>query len=193
MLTTLRLTVRGMENIPDTPKLLIVANHASYLDVLTIGFPFFKQGLRTRWVISKSNYRLWYLKWLYFLWRVVVLNGTIEKIKHALDEGLWVVIFPEGNERWCPPGQSKRKHPARGAAVIALSTGVPVIPVGIVGTDKVLPARSFRLNARHHIIVNIGKPFSYNIVDEAKIENELLESTTADIMAKIKALIDEVS
>ena len=190
VISNLKITVRGKENIPQTPKALIVANHSSYLDVFVLGVPFFEQGLKTRWVISKTNYRVWYLKWLYFLWQVIPVNGTIEKVKHALDKDLWVVIFPEGNEKWYPPSEAakKRARPAKGAAVIALSTGVPVIPVGITGADKVLPARSFRLDRHHDITVTVGKPFSCNVVKEENIGSDLLNLTINDIMAKIKAL-----
>jgi len=193
VLGTLKINIRGKENISDIPKALIVSNHESYLDVFVLGHPFFKYGLKLRWVISKANYRLWYLKWLYFLWPVIPVNGTVEKIKKAFEKDLWVVIFPEGDQRWCHPVEVSKKRPGRGAAVVALSTGVPIIPVGISGAKKVLPIHSFHLDRHYEITVSVGKPFRYDVVEESKISDDLLNLTIEDMKTKVKSLVEDLS
>jgi len=185
---SLKIHIKGKENIPQTPKALIVANHSSYLDVPILGHTFFRQLPHISWIISKENYRLWYLKWLYLVFKVIVVNGTIAKVKKDLKANRWVVIFPEGDKRWCPPRKAKTLRPKKGAAAIALSTGVPIIPVRIKGAAKILPPRSFKYQPKHSITVIIGKPFSFEVKKEKEIKESLLEQKTQVIMNKIMAL-----
>lgn len=190
--SSLRITVEGKENIPRVNEALIVANHSSYLDVPIIAFAFYDNLINTSWVVSQANYNMWFLKWVYWLFRPIVTGGgTIDKIKDSLKDNRWVIIFPEGNERWCPPSEAakKREKPSSGAAVIALSTGVTVIPVGITGADKVLPTRSFRLDTRYYITVKIGKSFQYKEREGGTITPELLKQTREEIMNRVYSLV----
>lgn len=181
----LKIFIEGEENIPNLPSALIVANHSSYLDVFVVGVAFYKQLIKIKWVISKSNYKRWFLKWIYAIYPVIVVNGTIEKAKNELKKNRWVVLFPEGAQNWCAPENRQVRGTSKGAAVIALSTGTTVIPVHIYGADKVLPPTSFKLNPKHIIRVCIGKPFVFGAMQQAKIDEALLEETTNAIMNAI--------
>ncbi|MBN3039906.1 MAG: 1-acyl-sn-glycerol-3-phosphate acyltransferase [Candidatus Omnitrophica bacterium] len=184
----LKIKVQGKKNIPRVPSALIVANHCSYLDVPVIGHTFFHNLMNISWVISKENFNFWFLKWLFLIFKVIRINGTIDKVIKDLDDRRWVVIFPEGGERWCPPKKEKKHKAKKGAAVIALTTGVTMIPVKISGADKVLPPRSFRYQGRHTIKVSIGKPFSYPKVNKAKIDKETAQKITQEIFEKIQSV-----
>jgi len=193
--SSIKITIEGEDNIPKgTQRALIVANHSSYLDVPIIGYTFFNNLIDLSWVVSKSNYKLWFLKWLWLIFKPIVVErgGTIDKIKKDLAYSRWVVLFPEGNEKWCPPSEAakKRVKPSSGASVVALSTGVTIIPVGITGADKVLPARSFHMDTRYHITVRIGKPFSYDKVEADKIDQGMINETRQGIMNRIYPLVD---
>ncbi len=190
----LKITIEGAENIPDASKLLIVANHSTFIDVPLLCWAFRKYLLRMSWVVNKSIYRLWYLKWVFMIHKVLVVGGgTIEKMKRELYQDRWVVIFPEGGQGLCPPVilEQETKKPRRGAAVTALSTGATILPVCIIGADKVLPARSFRFNIKHRVTVRIGKPFSYDKVDENMISDEMVNKTRQEIISKIYGLARE--
>jgi len=190
--SSVKITIEGRENIPQVKEAIIVANHSSYLDVICVAYAFYDNLIDLSWVVSKSNYKLWFLKWLWLIFKPIVTGGgTIDRIKYDLKENRWVVIFPEGNERWCPPSEAakRRQKPSSGAGIVALSTGVTVIPVGITGADKVLPARSFRLDTRHHITVRIGKSFSYEKVDDEAISPELLHQAREEIMNRVYSLV----
>jgi len=184
-----KIKVSGLENIPDVPNALIVANHSSYLDAFVLGFAFYSYLPKIRWVISKENYKLWFLKWLYWCFRVIVVNGTVEKVKESLNEGTWVVIFPEGAKNWCLKTDQSQKKMFKGTSVIALSTGVPIIPVGIKGADKVLPPTSFKLQPQYLIEIKIGESFGVGVCQQEKIEDALLIEKLEEIMQHIKELI----
>ena len=114
------------------------------------------------------------------------MNGTVAKAKKELKMNRLIVIFPEGAGRWCDIGQLENKKPGRGAAVIALSTGAPIIPVGIFGTDMVFPPYSFKMNPIHTIKVKIGKPLTFEVIYQEGISETLLETTMQQIMQRIK-------
>lgn len=183
-----KIVFKGLENIPHVDSALIVSNHASYLDVLLIGTAFYGNLGNVRWVISKENYRIWYLKWFYALYPVIVVNGTVEKVKKSLRENNWVVIFPEGAARWCSKEQTQHKKPGTGTASIALSTGVTIIPVYIHGADNVLSPQSFELHTAHTMTLTVGKPFTFEAIHQEKIDETLLASTTEELLRRIAEL-----
>ncbi|MBU2103241.1 MAG: 1-acyl-sn-glycerol-3-phosphate acyltransferase [Candidatus Omnitrophica bacterium] len=183
-----KIVFKGLENIPDTSSALIVSNHSSYLDVLLIGTAFYSNLANVLWVISKENYRIWYLKWFYALYPVIVVNGTVEKVKKALSEGCWIVIFPEGAARWYSKKHPQNKKPGTGTAAIALSTGVTIVPVNIHGAGNVLSPHSFELHTAHTITLTVGKPFSFEAVHQEKIDETLLANTTEELVRRITEL-----
>jgi len=142
-----------------------VANHASFLDacVLFVMFPtpvvFVAGGVLSRQRIVGP-----------FLRRIGAVFVTTEvghgrsnveealsKMEKVLRSGRSLVFFPEGGlER--EPGL-RRFH--LGAFVVAVATGCPVIPVGIIGTREILPAgrRMLRPGA---LCLTVGQPIRPN-------------------------------
>jgi len=182
------IVIEGKENIPETGPAIIVSNHCSYLDAPLVGRIFYDKLMDIKWIISRSNYNLWFLKWFLIMVKPIVTNGTVEKAKKELQNGKLVIIFPEGGGVWRIREKYKKPKPGKGAAVIALTSGATIIPIGLSGTDKVLPPRSFRLSPLNIIIVHVGKPFKIKAVDKEKIDDALIENTTEEIMRHIEAL-----
>jgi 1-acyl-sn-glycerol-3-phosphate acyltransferase len=134
-----RLRARGREHLPDDGSVL-AANHTSNLDPWPLGLPLFpRRYLR---FMGKSE-----LFWTPFK-QFATAAGAFpvrrgERDTAALDtaaqlcrEGHIVVMFPEGTRR---KKGLRKKYEARahtGAARIALAAGVPLVPAGIAGTDR---------------------------------------------------------
>jgi 1-acyl-sn-glycerol-3-phosphate acyltransferase len=92
-----------------------------------------------------------------------------------------LVMFPEGT-RSRHPGLGKG-HP--GTAVIALRSGVPIVPVGVSGTETVgIPSVFFR---RTRVRVAFGQPFT--LPQGQRLTTELAEEGTERIMKEIAALL----
>jgi 1-acyl-sn-glycerol-3-phosphate acyltransferase len=138
--TLFRHRARGLENVPGTGGFVLAANHSSNFDPWPLGLPLFP-GRYLRFM-AKSE-----LFW--FPLRLVIHAGGGFKVRRGeRDEdairtavalaraGHGVVMFPEGTRR--RKGMRKR-YEARwhtGAARIALEAGVPLVPAGISGTDR---------------------------------------------------------
>ena len=135
-----RLRVKGVENLPREGGFVLAANHNSNFDPWPLGLPLFpRRFLR---FMAKSE-----LFWPPLGWIVRAGGGfrvrrgerdaeAIETAVRLCREGHGVAMFPEGTRR--QKGLRKR-HEARahtGAARIALEAGVPLVPAGIVGTDR---------------------------------------------------------
>jgi 1-acyl-sn-glycerol-3-phosphate acyltransferase len=134
-----RLRARGREHLPDSGYVL-AANHNSNFDPWPLGLPLFpRRYLR---FMAKSE-----LFWTPFKQFAIAAGAfpvrrgeaDTEAIETAVElcrDGHIVVMFPEGTRR---KKGMRKKYEARahtGAARIALQAGVPLVPAGIVGTDR---------------------------------------------------------
>jgi 1-acyl-sn-glycerol-3-phosphate acyltransferase len=173
------LFVRGEENVPATGPVLCVSNHVSYLDPVAIG------DASPRRVVFMAKAPLFDIKPLGLLLRGVdsfpVHRGEIDRaaFKRTLEmlgEGRVVCIFPEGTRS--PDGNLL---PAEaGAAVFAMKTGCPVVPVFAEGTNDVLDQRGKVHRGR--ITVNFGKPFTI----DRKVEREVAAARLMEEIARTR-------
>jgi 1-acyl-sn-glycerol-3-phosphate acyltransferase len=135
-----RLRARGLEHVPDG-GFVLAANHNSNFDPWPLGMTLFPR----RFLRFMGKSELFWTPLKQFITACgafPVRRGErdLEAIRTATElcrEGHVVVMFPEGTRR--KKGLRKR-HEARahtGAARIALDAGVPLIPVAIVGTDRI--------------------------------------------------------
>ncbi len=124
-----RVTVRG--ELQQHDKLLIVANHTSFLDGILLGafLP-----VQPTWLINTTIAKIWYFKLgLQFLPHLVVDPSSplaMKAVIGLLDAGKPVVIFPEG--RITVTGTLMKIYD--GPAFVAARTGATVVPVYIEGT-----------------------------------------------------------
>ncbi len=161
------------ENLPRQGGVLIAPLHVSHLDPPAVAC-----GVtRPMWFMAKEEL---FKHWLIgpalrsvSAFPVKRGEGDTESIRHAmglLEKGEAVLIFPEGTR-----GDGKVMGPInKGVALIAKRTGVPVVPVGVVGTHIALPRGAKKLK-RHSITLIYGKPFTYAEVTEGLSDREARE------------------
>jgi 1-acyl-sn-glycerol-3-phosphate acyltransferase len=81
------------------------------------------------------------------------LRRTVELLKN----GEAVVVFPEGHVS--ADGRLQPVQP--GAIMLAIQTGAPIVPVGIIATDRMMPAHQWKLrHAGRRMIVRFGEPLT---------------------------------
>ncbi len=150
-----RYHVKGREYVPLKGPLLLIANHLSWYDPILIGVML----PRRAWYFTKNEIFRWPI--VGFLGRLTGQipvhrdahdYAAVEKGLAYLREGKAVMIFPEGAVE-----KQERMLPAHtGTAMLAVRTGVPVLPIALYGTRRIL--RSFR-TWLPNVYVEIGKPF----------------------------------
>jgi 1-acyl-sn-glycerol-3-phosphate acyltransferase len=162
-LTMWRPRIEGKENLPLEGKVIIASNHLSFIDSVLI--PLISP--RRVAFLAKAEYwttpglRGWAMKSFHTgIGSVSVERGEARAAQAALDTALQVVdsgvafgIYPEGTR-----SLDGRLYRARvGVGWLALKSGAPVVPVALIGTDKLLPkGAKFPRPAR--IVVRFGEP-----------------------------------
>lgn len=159
-------TVIGRELVPKTGPVIVASNHISMLDAV------FLWGALRRRAIAIAMAELWswpVVGWLVRrLGQIPVVRRDSESGRSALSQAERIlqhngvlIIYPEG--RLVAPGEREPYKP--GVAKLALATGVPIIPVGTTGTNRVLPMRRARPDAptfdrTQQVTIHFGAPIN---------------------------------
>ena len=185
LLLLTRWQIKGRQNIPSQGPLLIVANHLHLADP-----PLLVVSL-SRKVIFMAKKELFHFRAIGYFIRgfgaFSVHRGQLDRkalrqVHQLLADGQALVLFPEGTR-----SKNAQLQPAfPGAALIASRSGVPVLPVGIIGTEKIKGV-AWILH-RPRITVNIGRPFYLPPVNSQLTKVELAELTNS-IMEHIAELL----
>lgn len=137
----LRWTIEGGHRIPRHGPAIVASNHASYLDPLCLAYVVDEQGRRPRFLAKQELFGKRALGWaLRQVHQIPVARGSGaagHAVRHAVDAlaaGEVVTIFPEGTislDLDPMPGKT-------GTARLAQLSGVPVTPVGLWGSHRIL-------------------------------------------------------
>ncbi|MEO2069289.1 MAG: lysophospholipid acyltransferase family protein [Desulfurobacteriaceae bacterium] len=182
--TICRLRVFGRENIPENGKVLLVANHRSYLDPPLVAYAVKKRPV---FFMAKSElFDMPVLGSLIKLWgnAFPVKRGKadLKALKTALEilekEEL-VCIFPEGQRS--PAGKFVR--PKWGAGMVALKAKVPIVPCLIEGSEKLIGKEKL-FSGVPKVSISFGKPFYIDLEDS----KENYQKAADILMEKIKEL-----
>ncbi len=142
-----RFDVKGLENIPKEGAAIICANHIHLLDSVTIVIHIKRMiYIMVKKELMKSKIGYWFFDKL-GCFAVDRGKGDVKAIEDAeghVKDGDLLMIFPEGKRN----GMAKGIKMKKGAAMVALQTKTPIIPVGISG--------SFKLFTK--VKIRIGKP-----------------------------------
>jgi 1-acyl-sn-glycerol-3-phosphate acyltransferase len=174
---------KGTENL-SKPPYIIMCNHQSALDifVLYIALPFL-----FKWVAKRQLFSIPFVGWIMKRAGYVSLDRenareglkAINDAAQKIREGMNIIIFPEGTRS----KDGKLLPFKKGVFSLALRSGVPVIPVGIIGTSRLQPKGSLMPQEKGVIYVNIGKPIliigdktseKARIMDEVRVSIEKL-------------------
>lgn len=147
--------VEGRKNGLAARPCVYVANHQSAADVVVL----FRTYLPFKWLSKASMFRAPFIGWNMWLNRYVSLvRGDKDSIGRAQElAGRWIargvpmMYFPEGTRS--KDGEIQPfKH---GAFSLALSQGVPVVPIVLEGTRDCMPKHSWRLDQRADVLIRV--------------------------------------
>jgi 1-acyl-sn-glycerol-3-phosphate acyltransferase len=172
----MRRDVIGMENIDPKQAYVIVLNHQSMVDILSI----YNLPLIFKWVSKKEVYRIPIVGQLLYAHGDIVINRASAKeamrLVHTrglewLKKGASVSIFPEGTRS----SDGEIHNFKAGAFLLAKDAGVPILPIVLDGTNTMI-RNGWLVNWRNKITIRVLPPVS---------REEVLERDVKDIIAEV--------
>src|SRR5919108_5256603 len=183
-----RVEAHGTEHVPASGAVVLVANHSSFLDPPLVG------GVAPRPLTFLAKAELFDVPGLGPLIRRLNAkplkregaDTTALRTAHrVLQDGGALLVFPEGTR-----GDEGVLRPAKpGAALLAMQTGAPVVPVYISGSGAAWP-RGRRLPRPAKGVVTFGAPLSFTRATGAD-RKEQYEEASRRMMAAIARLREE--
>jgi 1-acyl-sn-glycerol-3-phosphate acyltransferase len=184
--------VEGLQNIPRKGAAILAANHVSFLDSFFI--PLVVRWRKVTYLAKADYFKSWKISWFFKMaGQIPIEREGGEKSEVALNtamkvlkEGNLLGIYPEGTRS--PNGKLHRGR--TGVARLALAADVPIIPIGLVGTDEVMPkeAKMPRLFGRPKVIVRFGRPLDFSRFADQDRDRFVLRSMTDELMYEIMQL-----
>lgn len=166
--------VRGRENMPEQGPLLIVANHINLADPPVLAVSIRRKAMfMAKEELFRSRFSRFFMRnfGAFPVRRGQLDRGALRRAEQLLAQGSALIMFPEGQR-----SKNAQLQPAfAGSALVAVRSDVPILPVGITGTEKIKgKAWLFR---RPRITVNIGRPFYLPAVNGKLTRAELAQLT----------------
>lgn len=178
----------NLENAPRDGALIVAGNHLGALDALVV---YYVVDRRDYIVLVAEYHREYVLRRLLvkiagaiFVDRYHADFAVLREVLQRLNNGGVLIIAPEGTRSRSGgllPGQP-------GAAYLAAKTGVPVLPVSILGSQDHLILANMKRFRRTPVRVKVGKAISFQPLSRDGRE-ETLQDYTDEIMCQIAALL----
>lgn len=178
-----RFKMEGFENLPKNQPCVLVANHQSYFDIMVL----YGVCVPYKWVSKSSIFKMPFIGWNMSLNQyVTIARDDMKSIKQMmkdcrawLEKGMSIMIFPEGTRSDNGEVGEFRTGPFK----LASDTGVPVVPIVVNGTQKIMPKGTIWLDFRSNITVRIlpaVMPTNYSTVRELRDAVETQVKTNLD-------------
>jgi 1-acyl-sn-glycerol-3-phosphate acyltransferase len=186
----------GAENVPAEGPAILASNHLSYADWLFMPLTLARRVT----FVAKAEYfngrgiKGWLQKSFFSGSGQVPIDrssgsaaeGALVSAKRTLSKGELFGIYPEGTRSH----DGKLYRGKTGVARLALETGVPVIPVAVIGTDVVAPPGK-KFGSFTRPVVRFGKPLDFSRYEGLENDRYILRSITDEIMYEIMRLSDQ--
>ena len=180
--------VEGVEHIPAEWPAILASNHLSFLDHFFL--PAYVE--RPIFFLGKSDYFSGWQRYFFENVGVMPINreggdageASLRKGEEILSEGKLLGIYPEGTRT--PDGRLYRGK--TGPVRLALRTGVPIIPVAMMGVFEIMPpgAKLPRLGGR--VGVRIGQPLDFSRYAGRADDRFVLRTATDELMYELMLL-----
>lgn len=178
------------DRIPETGGFVLAPSHRSMMDIPLSAIV---TKRRVRFMGKASLFRIPVLGTL-FTWLggfPVARDGTDRKAVRdsvtMLDAGEVLCVFPEGTRQNGPKIQPLQP----GAAYLALRAGVPILPIGMAGSEEILRDHKAPIPHFGRVVITVGEP----IVPEARpsgvVARDKVDALTQQLSDSLQALFDQ--
>lgn len=184
-----RFTLEGTENVPATGPAILCPNHTSVLD------SFFVPAMLPRRVtyVGKAEYMDdWKTRRLFPALGMIPIDRSggdageraLATAQRLLEQGELFGIYPEGTRS--RDGRLYRGH--TGPARLALRTGAPIIPIGLVGAREVMPPEAKFPKLRLPVTIRFGRPISVERYLDRADDHLVYRQIIDEVMYEIREL-----
>lgn len=184
-----RARVVGKHNIPKSGAFLLAPIHRSNIDTPLAAAV---TSRRMRFMGKDTIWKVKPIGWIISaLGAFPVTRGSADReaLKRCitvLESGEPLVLFPEGTRQSGPLVQPLFD----GAAYVAVKAGVPIIPVGIGGSEGVMPKGSKMIYPRKCVLV-VGEPIVATADETGRIPRSAVKDITEQLNSDLQRLFDE--
>ncbi len=187
------------DKLPKTGAVVLAPNHYSEIDPLVIGLAIWKRGRAPRYLAKASLFEVPVLGWLLRRTEQVPVerqgsrgSDPLATAQQLADNELVVVVYPEGTltrdpDLWPMRGKT-------GAVRLAITAGVPLIPVAHWGAQKIMPryGKGISLFPRKDVRIRFGDPVDLSAFAGRSLDAATLAEATDLLMDAITALLAEL-
>ena len=184
-----KLRVEGLEHVPTTGGAIFCPNHTSVID------SFFLPVVLPRQIkfVGKAEYMdSWKTKHLFPALGMIPIDRSggsaaeraLNTAARVLEEGGFFGIYPEGTR--ARDGKLHRGH--TGPARLALRTGCPIVPVGMIGTRDVQPPDAKVPKPFKPVVVKFGRPIDASRYADRADDRLVLRQIIDEVMYEIRGL-----
>ena len=155
-----KVEIRGMENLPKNGAFVITTNHLGMLDVTLLYYSIHRWDVFVP--VAEKWERIGFLRWLgrhlnwVFIDRFNPDLKAMRTMMSLMEKGHTLVIAPEGTRSRV--GSMIEGKP--GASYLAAKLQVPIVPIGLSGTEDRTVFANLRKLRRSPVLINAGKPFT---------------------------------
>ena len=184
-----RVRIDGLEHVPKTGPVIVVANHVSYLDPILLGLAVEQHGRTVRFLAKRELFDHWFTGPVMRGADQILVDrrgdagAALQHAELAMLDGKLLIIYPEATiHPVFDPARGKT-----GAARLALSTGVPLVPAVAWGGQQIATKGGRKRPGwfSPHV-VRFSEPIAYERTDDAA-------ELTGRIMAAIAALLSDAA
>jgi 1-acyl-sn-glycerol-3-phosphate acyltransferase len=191
-----RYRIQGGENLPRSGAVVVSPYHYSEIDPVVIGVAVWRLGRAPRYLAKASLFRVPVVGW--FLRRSEQIpveragsrgSDPLAAANQLVDNELVVVVYPEGTltrdpDLWPMRGKT-------GAVRLALTAGVPLIPVAHWGTQKIMPryGKGISLFPRKDVDIRFGEPVDLSRFAGRPLDTATLTEATDLLMDAVTGLL----
>ena len=186
------LRIDGQDNVPELGGVIIAPNHLSLADPPSVGMGLSRPAY---YMASTQIFAVPVVRTISRWLRAFPVKqdspdrAALRKAEKLLEAGEAIVIFPEGHVT-----ETAELDPIQpGVIMLAIRANVPIVPVGIVGTERIVPhGKLLPRRSGRPVLVRFGMPIPVEALTGGLKGREALEHGSAVLSEAIKSIVREL-